>query len=201
VFQDQVVSARYTTPDHTELVYASTVNGEQKITRDSNPHVWLHVHQRVLIVSHDEAGQSAIARPAMKTISQVPVRPVVDLPLPVQQPLIASPARSEIARIAELEAELSQLRSTPIYDPSMGAHPLGLSYEEIEIATEMAVLVMAPEGAVDAGRKAAATDLLSQEAGIRGVAVEDLCRALASARDKRNQSVMAQRLDRLRGAA
>ena len=196
VLQDQIVSARYSTPDHNELVYTSTSNGEQRITRDSNAHAWFYVHQRSLIKNHPEWVDGGPSRVAMKTVS--PSRPVIDH-APAQA-LISRPDTASTSRIAELETELSQLRPRPIYDPTMGGEPLALSYEEIEIATEMAVLVMAPEGAFDATRKAAAIDLMRQEAALRGVSVEDLCRALASARDKRNQDVMAQRLERLRSA-
>lgn len=172
---DHIVTAEYTNADHSELEWVAKDNSRHKIRKDESPAFWHVVHQRTVL--RDFSGAASTSR----MIDITPRSPR----LPSSSPVLPASSAQE-ADIQRLRARVSELEA------------LLMEFAEIEVAAEAAILAMQPEGAVDPANRAWAVEALSEEAQLRGMALDALCPALVEARRERNKSIMAGRLARLK---
>lgn len=183
--KEHIIAAEYANPEHTELVYVTANDGVHRIIRDENPSFWHLVHQRAVLKTYVAGGALQARAPKPKSSPMIDVTPKLlaeSVPSRVDETMLAALR----GRIAELEDKVRSMAEIEMF-------------AETEVAAEYAVLVMAPDGAVEPERKRIAEEFLAREAQARGVDVTTLCRTLGAARDERNQRIMSRRLDRLGG--
>ena len=183
--EDHVVAAEYTNPEHTVIKYTTRNEGVHYCSKDSNPSFFVAIQRMAVIPNYSDGGSLRVSAPATPA-------------LPIRKPdalVIPPPQQTDLPVSAQ---------SQPINQPATQAStPSSIDDEiarfiEIEVVAESAVIAMMDDEHVDQTKKATAIAYLSQEARIRGCALEDLCRALIDARDERNREVWNRRLARLK---